>query len=221
MMPDGISAVQSRISEIEAAFGINRVTSTTVASTTSTTGDFSSSLAVALGSSDAVAATGLGSTTATTPTSTTRTLTLDDVLATNQTSGVNSAGVPLELAAYGNGQIPEVALTSIGQGSHRLWDPAARAFRAMAQDAAASGVVLSVTDSYRSYDQQVDLAERKGLYSQGGLAAVPGTSEHGWGKALDINTGNGAVEWLRANAGRYGFEETTPREPWHWVYQAS
>jgi hypothetical protein len=43
-----------------------------------------------------------------------------------------------------------------------------------------AGVDIGVTDSYRSYDAQVDVARRKGLYSQGGLAATPGTSDHGW-----------------------------------------
>ena len=53
--------------------------------------------------------------------------------------------------------------------------------------AAAAGVDIGVTDSYRPYEEQVDLVRRKGLYSQGGLAAVPGTSPHGWGMALDVD----------------------------------
>ena len=64
----------------------------------------------------------------------------------------------------------------------------------------------------------MDLVRRKGLYSQGGLAAKPGTSDHGWGMAVDLNLNANAQRWMRANAGRFGFVEDTPREPWHWAY---
>ena len=73
--------------------------------------------------------------------------------------------------------------------------------------------------SYRSFDQQVELAGRKGLYSEGGLAAQPGTSKHGWGVAIDADVDARGLAWMRANASRYGFYETTPREPWHWEYR--
>lgn len=141
-------------------------------------------------------------------------------------SSVGSARIPApafvppgELVAYGNGRIPTEALEPIGVGKHRLWGPAAVAFRQMALDAAGEGVNIGVTDSYRSYDQQVDLASRKGLYSDGGLAAQPGTSKHGWGVALDVDVDSRGLAWLRANGSRYGFFETTPREPWHWEYR--
>lgn len=127
---------------------------------------------------------------------------------------------PAALAAYGNGHIPAEALAPIGIGAHRLWAPAASAFQAMRDDAARAGVSIGVTDSYRPYDEQVDLAKRKGLYRDGGLAAVPGTSAHGWGLALDVDVDDAGLAWLRSNAGRYGFAETTPREPWHWEYRA-
>lgn len=127
-------------------------------------------------------------------------------------------GVPAELARYGNGRIPAAALTEIGSGNHRLWDPAARAFQAMEAAAARDGVTFGVTDSYRSYESQVDVARRKGLYSQGGLAAVPGTSKHGWGLALDLDLDAKAQAWMRDNGARFGFVENVPREPWHWEF---
>lgn len=126
---------------------------------------------------------------------------------------------PPELAGYGNGRIPTEALEPIGIGGHRLWSPAAEAFRLMAADAAADGVTIGVTDSYRPYDEQVDLAQRKGLYREGGLAAVPGTSSHGWGMALDVDVDDRGLQWLRDNGWMYGWAETTPREPWHWEYR--
>ena len=79
-------------------------------------------------------------------------------------------------------------------------------------------MTIGVTDSYRSYDAQVDVANRKGLYSQGGLAAKPGTSDHGLGLALDLDLDTNALSWMRANAGRFGFVEDTPRESWHWKF---
>lgn len=133
--------------------------------------------------------------------------------------GFGRAEPPAELAAYGNGRVPLEALTPIGIAGHRLWGPAAEAFQLMAQDAAAEGVTIGVTDSYRDHDEQVDLAARKGLYRDGGLAAVPGTSAHGWGIALDLDLDPRAQTWMRDNGWMYGFAETTPREPWHWEYR--
>ena len=51
-----------------------------------------------------------------------------------------------------------------------------------------TGKKMTVTDGWRSYAVQVDLARRKGIYGQGGLAARPGTSNHGFGFAVDIST---------------------------------
>ena len=127
---------------------------------------------------------------------------------------------PADLAAYGNGKIPPGALSEIGFDGHRMWAPAAGQFQRLIADARAAGVEIGVTDSYRSYEQQVDLAERKGLYSQGGLAATPGTSNHGWGLSLDLDLDSQAQAWMRANGKNYGFVEDVPREPWHWTYRA-
>ena len=88
------------------------------------------------------------------------------------------------------------------------------------QAAAAEGITLRVTDTYRSYDEQVDLVARKGLYSEGGYGATPGTSNHGWGLALDADVNDPAVmSWMRTNAHRFGFVEAVPREPWHWEFR--
>lgn len=142
--------------------------------------------------------------------------------ATTTTPGafqLNADGVPSDLAAYGNGKIPPAALTTIGGTSHRLWTPAAGAFDTMLAAARADGVDIGITDSYRTYDSQVDLVQRKGLYSEGGLAAKPGTSDHGWGMSLDLKLDASALSWMRANGATYGFAEDVPREPWHWTYQ--
>jgi hypothetical protein len=135
------------------------------------------------------------------------------------TSGTGAAAAaPAELAAYGNGRIPDAALVAIDDRGNRLWAPAARAFDAMRRAAAADGIGLPVTSSYRSYDQQVQMVQTEGLYGQGGLAAAPGQSEHGWGRALDLKTGSDAQAWLRQHAGDYGFTAPVAGEPWHWEY---
>lgn len=127
---------------------------------------------------------------------------------------------PSELVPYGNGQIPTQALAPLAKHpEHRLWDPAARAFDRMEADAAAQGVTIGITDSYRTFSEQERLAEQKGLYSQGGLAATPGTSNHGWGVAVDLDLDDRAQAWMRENGWRYGFVEDVPREPWHWTYR--
>lgn len=131
---------------------------------------------------------------------------------------VDAKGIPLDLTSYGNGTIPASALSTVAGTSHSLWEPAARSLEALRSAAAAEGVTVGITDSYRTYETQVDLVRRKGLYSQGGLAAAPGTSMHGWGVAVDLQLDSTAQAWMRQNAGRFGFVENVPREPWHWQY---
>ena len=146
----------------------------------------------------------------------------DAVAATPSTSGaykLNSKGVPTDLAAYGNGKIPASALEQVGNTRHKLWAPAAQSLTQMIAEAEKDGVKIGITDSYRPYAEQVDLAKRKGLYSQGGLAARPGTSEHGWGMAADLDLNAKAQAWMKQNGERYGFVNNVPRESWHWAYK--
>ncbi|GGN29322.1 LAS superfamily LD-carboxypeptidase LdcB [Actinoplanes campanulatus] len=189
----GIEGVNSRIAEIQSriiALQTQRA-GTTSASATSAQGTFASHLQGAIAS--------------TAPTA--------------QTYKLNSKGIPEDLAAYGNGKIPETALGRVGNTGHKLWAPAAQSLNGMIEDARRDGVEIGITDSYRPYAEQVDLARRKGLYSQGGLAAKPGTSEHGWGMATDLDLNAKALSWMRKNAGNYGFVENVARESWHWAYR--
>lgn len=134
--------------------------------------------------------------------------------------GYGSMPVPDALRDYGNGRIPEAALTPISQSGHRLYAPAAQSWNNVIEAARRDGIELRITDSYRSYEQQVDLARRKGLYSEGGLAARPGTSNHGWGLAVDVDVRDATTrEWLQINGPRFGWIESVPREPWHWEFR--
>ncbi|GAB3876393.1 hypothetical protein GCM10029964_023140 [Kibdelosporangium lantanae] len=129
-------------------------------------------------------------------------------------------------SGYPNGMIPGTALCPIGIGDHRLRCDAAQAFQLMSTGfARAFGRPLCVTDSYRTFDEQVRLYGAKPA-----LAAVPGTSNHGWGLAVDMcggaqSFGTPEHRWLEANAGAYGW--TNPpwaqpgrgrEEPWHWEF---
>jgi hypothetical protein len=122
----------------------------------------------------------------------------------------------------GNGKLDESSLTSVG-GNHKLQPAAAEAYKRMVDAAQKDGVTWSITDSYRPLAVQEKLAKEKGLYSQGGLAAAPGTSNHGWGAALDLGSGANKLgtkqnQWLQQHAAEYGFG-TIPREPWHWEFR--
>ena len=79
--------------------------------------------------------------------------------------------------------------------------------------------------SYRSYASQVSAFHRKP-----GLAAVPGTSNHGWALAVDLCGGINVAgspqwTWMTANSGRFGFVQpdwarpgAEKPEPWHWEF---
>ncbi len=134
-------------------------------------------------------------------------------------------GGPTQL--YPNGQIPLSALCPLsGRPGHYLRADAAYAFeRLSAAYLAANGTRLCLTDSYRSLAVQQRLFRVKP-----NLAAVPGTSNHGWGRAVDLcggiqDFGTPAHEWMLANAPAYGWfhpswaEPGGSRpEPWHWEF---
>jgi cell wall-associated NlpC family hydrolase len=127
---------------------------------------------------------------------------------------------------YPNGLIPPSAMCPLGVPGHSLRCDAAAAYRAMsAAFAVAFGSPICITDSYRSYASQVRLYGEKPT-----LAAIPGTSNHGWGLAVDLcggieHYGTAQYAWMKANAGRFGYlhpdwaEPGNGREePWHWEY---
>lgn len=134
----------------------------------------------------------------------------------------------------------------------RLVPPAARAWRALTSAALSAGHTLKPSgpsDSYRPYEvqeriflqrfttQRVSRTKRtwrgKTWYLRPGyaLAAVPGTSNHGLGLAVDVgeevdgDTGTetvdrDTVDWLVANEERFGFSHEVQSEPWHLRYFA-
>ena len=130
-----------------------------------------------------------------------------------------SPATPTTMATTAPGQNGRLATSQLAQvePGHYLTSAAANSFQQMKAAAAKDGVNLNINNAYRSYDNQVKMANQYGLYSKGGKAAVPGTSNHGLGKAVDLNVKSnpGSFEWLKGNAAKYGFYNI-PREPWHW-----
>ena len=132
-------------------------------------------------------------------------------------------------AGQANGNLDPGSLCPLWSApGERLRSDAAAAFNRLSHfHAATVGNALCVTDSYRSYSEQVSVYQRKP-----GLAAIPGTSEHGWGLAVDFcggiqESGSAAFAWMKANAGRFGFfhpswaEPSGNRpEPWHWEFNS-
>jgi D-alanyl-D-alanine carboxypeptidase len=195
---DGITAITSRIAEIRGTLAsvagapVARAASSATTAVAGGAATFASALATEVAQQTAPVGPALGR--------------------------LDAKGNPADLAMYGNGTIPKEALSPIGSTGHRMWTPAARQFEQLSAAAARDGVTIGITDSYRTYESQVDLAERKGLYKNGGLAAVPGTSDHGWGRSLDLKLDGEALTWMRAHGATYGFKEDVPRESWHWTY---
>jgi peptidoglycan DL-endopeptidase CwlO len=127
---------------------------------------------------------------------------------------------------WANGRIPVEALCALGVNRHVLrCDAAAGYARMSAAYQEAFGTQLCITDSYRSFAAQVAAFARKPA-----LAAVPGTSNHGWALAVDlcggINVaGTAQWNWMTANAGRFGWVQpdwarpgSEKPEPWHWEF---
>jgi murein DD-endopeptidase MepM/ murein hydrolase activator NlpD len=128
---------------------------------------------------------------------------------------------------FANGMIPSEALCSLtGVSYHALRCDAAKAYDAMAVAYAKKfGTALCITDSYRSFAAQVTLYGQKP-----GLAAVPGTSNHGWALAVDLCGGIESFSstqhaWMVTNAPKYGWVHPDwarqgggREEPWHWEF---
>ncbi|MDX2967848.1 peptidoglycan DD-metalloendopeptidase family protein [Kribbella solani] len=126
---------------------------------------------------------------------------------------------------YSNGMIPAGKLCAIGGGQMLRCDAAAAYLQMAGAYRAQFGKSLCITDSYRSYTAQVDLYQRKPS-----LAALPGTSNHGWGVAVDLCGGIDKYStpqylWMKAHAGNYGWlhpgwaeQGGNREEPWHWEF---
>jgi hypothetical protein len=132
-----------------------------------------------------------------------------------------------DLGRFGNGRIPLSALCPLAtaSGEYLRADAAFSFDRLSRAYAVRFGTPICVTDSYRSYDEQVRVyAERPRL------AARPGTSNHGWGTAADLCGGierfsTDTHDWLLLHAPLFGWfhpawaePDGSMPEPWHWEF---
>lgn len=132
------------------------------------------------------------------------------------------------------------------EGKGKLHHCAADAYEAMDSAANAEGIDLAPTsqaDTYRSletqeygfYQRYTDtpnkklrqqnprIYKNKAWYLKKGVApmAVPGTSQHNLGIAIDIANASGKrLEWLLKHAQSFGFSWEVQSEPWHLRYVA-
>lgn len=163
--------------------------------------------------------------------------------------------MPASLVGQPNGKLPDSLLVTPGfpgRATARLHALTARAWAALTAEVldlfGETLTVTSIVDAYRTYNvqeatfriryQTTPLLGRPTKTWNGvtwyqkpntAMSAVPGTSNHGFGLAVDVClwrnektagiTANGPMfTWLLANAARYGFSWEAQSEPWHLRY---
>ncbi|MDQ6420149.1 M15 family metallopeptidase [Paenibacillus sp. LHD-117] len=125
-----------------------------------------------------------------------------------------------------------------------LREEAARALEKLFSGAEADGIYLAGVSAYRSHATQTKLfdryVKRDGYEKARTYSALPGTSEHETGLAIDVTSSDGScaaadcfgdteeAAWLAANAVKFGFIVRYPEgkdkitgyqyEPWHLRY---
>jgi D-alanyl-D-alanine carboxypeptidase len=119
-----------------------------------------------------------------------------------------------------------------------LRQKAEEALEEMAAAAKAEGLTLTVSSAYRSYEYQIGSfdrwTKRLGLEQAERVSARPGRSQHQLGLVVDFGSiSNDFAEtaagiWVKANAGRFGWSISYPREhealtgysweSWHYRY---
>lgn len=124
-----------------------------------------------------------------------------------------------------NGRVPDSELCDLWQPPHRdRADAAVALFALNDQYVSTFGEPMCLTSAYRTYEEQAALRREVG-----GIAALAGLSNHGWGLAVDFCRETYIGErgdWLWDNAAIFGWENpewaraggSGYYEPWHWEY---
>jgi LAS superfamily LD-carboxypeptidase LdcB len=158
--------------------------------------------------------------------------------------------MPSDLAGTTNGKLPEHLLRNIKAPNGQLHRLAATAWNALQLAAYFDGIELKHVGAYRLFDQQIKLFRERYTgtptgrkpqvtrtyqgatwYLKKGMApaGTPGTSNHGWGLAIDVASCSGKrLEWLlgdgfsTSNALKFGFswevKDGANAEAWHIRY---
>lgn len=144
-----------------------------------------------------------------------------------------------------NGKIPDSELAYVntpdgGKSVAKLNLNAAKDFNKMVEDAKKDGVNIKLSGANSGYrklgSDEGDwkttcnnqgftqwCAWKKYKAKVGNEAAYPGTSNHGFGSAIDVancSRGSKVHNWLSKNSKKYGFEPYK-NESWHWDHTGS
>lgn len=163
-------------------------------------------------------------------------------------SGGSSSELAQQMGAAGleNGRLPEELLMEVSRhGSYRClvttFGGAAQAWLSLVDAAQSQGVDLEGGWCYRTYEEQVALWTSRQCYVPGMCdgdpyppTAEPGTSNHGWGLAVDVWDRSDLIlgctapefEWLQTFGPSFGWVHPewahcgrSGQEPWHWEFQ--
>jgi hypothetical protein len=135
---------------------------------------------------------------------------------------ISTRGLPL---TGENGRLKPSQLTRVGTliggADYQDWygngaylrNDAAAAFLAAKDQARKEGITIPITSAYRSLEHQRAI---QGKYA---VVAAPGTSRHGEGTALDIQTGTAGYAWFVENGPTFGWRYMAiPGDPVHFEY---
>lgn len=161
-----------------------------------------------------------------------------NLILVNKTHKLSSSYVPSDL------RIPDVRFISYADPKvKQMKSNAASALEGLFQSAASNNITLLAVSGYRPYDYQQDVYSAKvkkdGKQEADKYVAVPGSSEHQTGLAMDLLSteysglddgfkNTKAYAWLNQNCANYGFIIRYPAdktditkydfEPWHLRY---
>lgn len=162
--------------------------------------------------------------------------------------GINPTYPPLERIYIGsneiyanqavqNGRLPSELIgraTRGGKSKPTMLKELVGAYDQMAVDFRAKFPNKNISAwGYRTYERQITIKQEKP-----NLAAKPGTSNHGWGMAIDMHFyvdgesnyrklryNQPEYQWLRSNSSKYGWfnppwasQGGKKEEPWHWEW---
>ena len=167
---------------------------------------------------------------------------LDKIIATDFSSPTRGTTREILGTTYTNGEIPDDKLRPINNpskykgsiqsdgGRIRLFTEASIALDKLLEKAENDGIIFRINSAYRTFNDQVRVKK-----AYGDTAATPGTSNHGFGLAVDFSTPNFArispqdpqYKWLIQNGADFGFKRLNfagkkdgeAWESWHWEYQ--
>jgi len=140
-------------------------------------------------------------------------------------SAISPLNSPTVIPGATNGALPAAVLWTQGP-SCQVYKQAAGSLAGMLAAAQHDGVALAPEECYRDYAGQVFWRTWWCNVGACANAAVPGTSSHGWAKAVDLRDQSGELgytsagyRWMVAHAGAWGWNHPAGvDEAWHWEW---